>query len=93
MAGKYLIFLIWIFSFSISIDFDQVNIPRFVFNPRLSNFNTLKSFTIMKSNNFHIPNDTLCKESISKLFKQNVKDPLFRPFLEYGGKGLNSFGN
>ena len=38
-------------------------------------------------------NYTMCKLAIENLIQNNVRDPFFRPFIEYSGKKLNDFGN
>ena len=51
-------------------------------------FPLIPSLPLIKDTNY-----TICKNAIDKMLKRNVKDPNFRPFMEFGGRKLNDYGN
>jgi len=89
--GNIMIFLL---CFTISIVCYQESIlAKFIMEEIFNKIVPTNSITLKDLDELIEPNDTQCKGRIIQLFKNNIHDPLFRPFLQFSGKGIQQYGN
>jgi len=66
---------------------------KFILEDLLHKINPSISINIQDLDGLINSSDSGCEGRLVQLFKKNINDPLFRPFIENSGKGLNLYGN